>query len=293
MKDTSWTLDAMKAATNRAEGNRWTPEGAVEIPFTKVFPYDFHGAGDINSNIEDMARWVRLQLANGEFEGRRIVSAEALAFTRTPKVANKERVSYAYGWSAASTQNGTAITHDGSTAGFGAFVGLLPDRDVGVIVLSNEEDKGLPSSTGFWFLDRVLQNPNVDYAAITLKGVTESHERLKKLFTRPENPSPSAPLATLAGTFSHPGLGKAVVKPEGDVLIAEIEASGAHLKLAPWSGDTFVASLVPEGKFADVAAMLGPMPMGFVQFQIDKDAKLDRFRFIYQDNGQPFDFKRE
>ena len=42
---------------------------------------------------------------------------------------------------------------------------------------------------------------------------------------------------------------------------------------------------MPEGKFVDVAAMLGPMPMGFVQFQIDKDAKLDQFRFINQDNG--------
>jgi hypothetical protein len=75
------------------------------------------------------------------------------------------------------------------------------------------------------------------------------------------------------------------VKPKGDVLIAEFEASGAKLRLAPWSGDTFVVSLVPKGKFVDVAAMLVPMPMGFVQFQIDKDTKLDQFRFINQDNG--------
>ena len=42
-----------------------------------------------------------------------------------------------------------------------------------------------------------------------------------------------------------------------------------------------------------MAAGLGSMPLGFVQFQIDKDDKLNQFRFINQENGQPFDFKRE
>jgi CubicO group peptidase (beta-lactamase class C family) len=51
------------------------------VPFTQIFPYDFGGAGDINSNVEDVARWVRLQRGNGSFEGRRIVSPENMAVT--------------------------------------------------------------------------------------------------------------------------------------------------------------------------------------------------------------------
>jgi hypothetical protein len=38
-----------------------------------------------------------LQLRNGSFEGRRIVSPESLAYTRIPKVAVDDRVSYAMG----------------------------------------------------------------------------------------------------------------------------------------------------------------------------------------------------
>ena len=100
MKDSSYTAEAIQAAANHAEGYRWTPNGTIEVPFTQLFPYDFGGAGDINSTIEDMARWVRLQLGNGRFEGhpRPIVSPENLAFTRTPKVGISDKVSYALGW---------------------------------------------------------------------------------------------------------------------------------------------------------------------------------------------------
>ena len=69
MKDSSYTAEAIEAAANHAKGHRWTPEGAIEVPFTQLFPYDFGGAGDINSTIDDMARWVRLQLGNGTLRG--------------------------------------------------------------------------------------------------------------------------------------------------------------------------------------------------------------------------------
>ena len=53
------------------------------MPFTPIFPYDFGGAGAINSTIEDLAPWVRLHLGDGMFDGKRIVSAENLAVTKT------------------------------------------------------------------------------------------------------------------------------------------------------------------------------------------------------------------
>ncbi|MGB7792297.1 MAG: serine hydrolase [Terrimicrobiaceae bacterium] len=105
MKDSSYTAAAIEAATNHAQGYGWSPEGTTEVPFTQLFPYDFGGAGDINSTIEDMAGWVRLQLGNGTFEGRRIVSSENLAFTHTPKVAISDKLFYALGWVIQQTPN--------------------------------------------------------------------------------------------------------------------------------------------------------------------------------------------
>ena len=59
MKNSTYTADAIKGAANHAEGHRFAPEGSVQVPFDPFYPYVLGGAGNINSNIEEMARWVR------------------------------------------------------------------------------------------------------------------------------------------------------------------------------------------------------------------------------------------
>lgn len=68
--------------------------------------------------------------------------------------------------------------------------------------------------------------------------------------------------------------------------------TGAKLKLEPWDGDVFTAKLMPLGRFAAMAEDLGPLPNGFVQFQTDKDAKLNLLRLFF-DDGQAYDLRRE
>ena len=96
----------------------------------------------------------------------------------------------------------------------------------------------------------------------------------------------------LAGTFANPSIGEAVVRLEGDTLVMELQATGAKLKLEPWDGEVFTARLMPLGRFAAVVQNLGPLPNGFVQFQIDKDAGLNVLRLSF-DDGQAYEFKRE
>ena len=82
------------------------------------------------------------------------------------------------------------------------------------------------------------------------------------------------------------------VKEDGGALIAEFTATGAKLRIDPWNGEVLTASLVPEGRFAAVVANLGPQPIAFVQFQIDKDGKLNLFK-LSMDDGQAYEFRRE
>jgi CubicO group peptidase (beta-lactamase class C family) len=262
------------------------------VPFDQLFPYDFGGAGDINSNIEDMARWIRLQLANGTFDGRRLVSAENLAVTRTPKVAINDKSAYALGWVITHTPNGNIVWHNGGTTGFGAYIGLELDKDFAVIVLSNQSNVGFPDALGAWAFDRLLDNPPVDPVADTLKHVKAQFADDDKVFARPTSPRPSPSLARLAGNFTNPSFGKASLKPEADALVLDLEESGAQLKLEAWDGDIFTARLVPNGRFAPIAANLGPRPSGFVQFQMDKDGKLNLLRLSLED-GQAYEFRRQ
>ncbi|MFO0993736.1 MAG: serine hydrolase [Hyphomicrobiales bacterium] len=291
MKDSTWTVEAIEGAANHANGHRWTLEGTVEVPFTPIFPYHFAGAGNINSNIEDMARWVRLQLAHGAFDGHEIVSPENLAVTRMARVALSDRLSYAMGWYNYDTANGTIVWHDGDALSFGSFVGLVPARNVGVIILTNESNVGFPSALGTWILDRVMGNPEVDYVATRITETKAYFAAAAARFAPPPNPRPFPPLNPLAGAFVSPSFGKASVVVEGNALVMEILATGAKLKLEPWDGDIFVARLMPIGQFGPVVA-LDYMTKGFVQFQIAPDGKLDVLTMTLAD-GQRYAFQRE
>jgi CubicO group peptidase (beta-lactamase class C family) len=292
MKDSSYTAAAIAAASNHAEGYRWTPEGTVAVPFTQLFPYDFGGAGDINSTVEDTAHWVRFQLSNGTFEGRRLVSSENLAKTRTPEVALNDKGFYAMGWAVQQTPKGNVIWHNGGTTSFGAYIGFVPETGVGVTVLTNETNVGFPDAIGLWVLDRILGNPSVDHVAKTLEAAKAKYESIRKQFARPDKPRPSPPLAPLAGNFANPSFGKAVVRPESDALTVELQATGAQFKLEPWNGDILAVRLVPNGRFAAVAKNLGDEPNGLAQFQADAAGKLAVLRITF-DDGQAYEFRRE
>jgi CubicO group peptidase (beta-lactamase class C family) len=290
MTETSFTADAIKAAANHAEGYRWTSDGTIEAPIEPIFPYAFGAAGNINSTLEDVARWVRLQLGDGSFEGRRIVSRENLGYTHRPKVAVTDKVSYALGWVVAQTPNGSVVWHNGGTNSFGAFVGMA--KNVGVIVLTNEQNVGLPDAIGLWALDRLLDNPSVDHVADTLNKAKSKFAAEQKVFAKPANPRPFPPLAPLVGNFASPVFGKAAVRPDGGALVLELRETGAEIALEPWDGDVFTVRQLPRGRFAPVVASTGDRPGGFAQFEADKEGKLVVLRLTL-DDGQAYEFRRD
>jgi hypothetical protein len=169
---------------------------------------------------------------------------------------------------------------------------MVPDKSIGVIVLSNETNIGFPDALGRWILDRVLGNTKVDHIADALKAAEANFGTAAKLFAKPVHPRPVPPVAPLAGTFANPSFGRAAVALEGDRLVMELQATGAKLQLEPWDGDVFTARLMPMGRFTAMVDNLGPLPNGFVQFQIDKSAELNVLRLSF-DDGQAYEFHRE
>jgi hypothetical protein len=291
MKDSTYTAEAIEGAANHANGHRWTPKGTIEVPFTPIFPYHMAGAGDINSNIEDMARWIRLQLGNGIFDGRRIVSSENLGYTRLPKVALNEQVFYDLGWYNYLTPNGNILWHDGDALSFGSFVGLVPDKNIGIIILTNETNVTAPKSLGTWVLDRIVGNAKHDRVAESLKNAEATFEATAKRFAKPANPRPFPQLAPLAGNFINSSFGKAALTLKDDALVFELQATGAKFKLVPWDGDIFMATLTATDQFGPIVD-LDYMTKGFAQFQMAKDGKLNLLRLSTVD-GQAYEFRRE
>lgn len=170
--------------------------------------------------------------------------------------------------------------------------GLQLDRKLGVVILTNQGNVGMPDSIGLWTIDRLLGNPTVDHAEKSLILAKADYANRVKQYARLADPQPSPPLAPLAGRFANPEFNKAILRTEGDVATLELLGSGAKLRLDAWNGGVYTATLVPEEKFAAVASNLGPLPSAFVQFQSDKDGKPTILRLTFA-SGQAYDFRRE
>jgi len=101
-------------------------------------------AGSINSNVLDMAQWVRLQLGRGEYEGQRLISEEQLTETWTSQIEITEDIGYGLGWMLQEWEGQPVIEHGGNVDGFSAQVALLPESDLGFVLLTNASVSPLP-----------------------------------------------------------------------------------------------------------------------------------------------------
>jgi CubicO group peptidase (beta-lactamase class C family) len=290
MTRTTSTAEAMEADANHAEGHRFDGKGAVAIPFDPSFPYILGPAGNINSSVDDMTKWVRTLIGRGSFEGKQIVSEANLRYTWTPKVSLNDQQAYALGWVIQELPEGRVIWHNGGTAGFGAHVGLIPEENVGIVVLSNSENRGFPDATAMWFYRKVLGEPDLDVLGQAATAAKAKFDAEAASYVKPADARPPRPLADLAGRFGTQEFGPAAVTADGDRLVMTLERTGAKLALEPFDGDVFTVRLLPEGRFAAIVATSGDQPTGFAQFQIDAKGHLDSLRLILDE--QPYLFDR-
>jgi CubicO group peptidase (beta-lactamase class C family) len=281
MNATTATAEAITAAPNHAQGHRLADK-PIAVPFHPSFPYAMGPAGALNSNIPDMAKWLRLQLGRGQFEGKVLVSEDNLDVTWTPRVAMNERTSYAVGWVATATPRGRIIWHNGGTAGFGAHAGFLPDGKTGIVILTNIENGGMPDSLAMWFYDRVLGNPAVDNIALgaaALKTRREAAQAEAAGFV----PGPLSPLAAgFAGNYASSILGDATVALTDGKLGLTLEKTEAQLLLEPNKDDPYLfqARLAPIGAFVAPAAMSGGEPFVQLRFETDAAGKITQMRWL-------------
>lgn len=113
-------------------------------------------AGSINSNVVDMAKWVKLQLASGQYAGKRIISEEQLAEIHRSQITMGPQVSYGLGWMLFDWNGQRHLQHGGNIDGFAASVGFAPDSDVGYVLLSNISATTLQQGVGPMVFDALL-----------------------------------------------------------------------------------------------------------------------------------------
>jgi len=100
-------------------------------------------AGAVNSNLEDMTRWVRCLVAGGVWKGKRLVSERGFAEMTTRQIRVNPNVEYALGWYVRRWRGHTLLEHAGNTTGYTADVAFMPDQRLGYVILTNQDNAAI------------------------------------------------------------------------------------------------------------------------------------------------------
>lgn len=138
MNSSTLSIGQAKRDARFARGYRWDDTDGQHvlerlIPLENIAP-----AGSINSNVLDMAQWIRFQLGRGEIDGKRLISAERIHDTWTSQIAINDEISYGMGWMLREHDGRKVIDHGGNIDGFSAQVSLMPEEGLGYVLLINQ-----------------------------------------------------------------------------------------------------------------------------------------------------------
>jgi CubicO group peptidase (beta-lactamase class C family) len=159
-------------------------------------PYRNGPAGGINSNVIDMANWLRLQMNNGSFEGKQLITENSTRYMHSPKtiespIAKEHNMYYCQGWMYEEYKPHPIIWHTGRSFGHYAMVAFMPQDKVGIVVLSNYRDQQLPKALAFQFFDLYFGNPGKDWSAVYLDAMQKAEEEANASAPRPPaSPTP-------------------------------------------------------------------------------------------------------
>ncbi|MDK1289476.1 serine hydrolase [Pseudoalteromonas umbrosa] len=111
---------------------------------------DFRGAGAIASNVADMTKWLKTQVNEGKAPtGKQLINRETHQYLWHPQIMripnDEDRIQfqqdfkgYALGWAVESYFGYKRVGHMGGILGMGSQVAMIPEKGLGVVILSNQ-----------------------------------------------------------------------------------------------------------------------------------------------------------
>ena len=192
-------------------------------------------AGGVSSSVNDVAKWMRLQLANGKLDGKQIVDEKALLETRHPHMLTGFSPFtglpsfYGLGWNVSYDQQGRLrLNHSGAFAlGAATHVNLAPSERLGVVVLTNAYPIGVAEALGTTFLDTALYGkPTQDWFAIFKHAFSNPAAIGTVLgfdYSRPPaSPTPALKSSAYVGRFTNDYFGDiSIIEKDGGLAIVE------------------------------------------------------------------------
>ena len=286
-------------------GNVATTHAPVEGKVAVIKPFDSDNtnpAGGINSNAVDMARWMTVLLAHGALaDGSRLFSEATwreLTTTVTPLATpppppelaplQANYRGYALGLVVSDYRGQKLLAHTGGLPGYVSRVMLVPEAQLGVAVLTNQESGSAFDAIAYRIVDHFLGAPQTDWVAAFQKLTARQDAAVaaaekKAIAARDATSKPSLPLAKYAGTYVDEWYGDiAIEEQQGRLAIRFTRTPSLTGTLEHWQHDTFIARWADRELRADA----------YVTFALNPDGTIDqaKMRAVSPATDFSFDF---
>jgi len=276
MSNSSAVAAGLMEAKNKALPYKPCKDSSNNVALSEYLNFDGMGAcGTVNSTVSDMAKWASMNLMGGTYKGKTIISKKALKEIHTPNAVQRAIptipeipiVCYGLGWGARVYRGHYNLAHSGGIDGFSTYISLLPESNVGIVVLTNVVGTNAHFAVANTFKDYMLGLPEKDWAAHMKterqKMIDETTKRNQAIIAaRKPDTAPQKPLENYAGTYEHKGYGKVKVELKNGKLY--IAFNGMSGELNHNNYDTFDTDL-----FGDTVTLLIP-----VRFFLDKEGNV-------------------
>lgn len=259
MSRTSSTYADFAARKNRAVGHQRV-DG--EWRFVEQRQPDAQSpAGGVSSSARDMGRWMRLLLADGVFDGERVIDAEALLAIQTPHMRSSAKGSATartsfYGLGTGVSTDATArvrLSHSGAfLLGAGTAFAAVPAADVGIVVLTNAQPVGLAEAISSAFLDvvefgGVTRDWPSAFARMVAPILDGPASRLDDA-EAPSDPEPALGPAAYVGTYANDFYGPVRVAVDDTGLVLTAGPRDMRFRLEHWDANTFTFETRAENR---------------------------------------------
>ncbi|OZC56618.1 hypothetical protein CH289_04680 [Rhodococcus sp. RS1C4] len=231
-------------------------------------------AGGAASSVDDMAQWIRMELAGGEYDGTTVVEPEALQFTHQAhslahpaETPGARDTFYGIGFNVGTDSQGRVEVSHAGAFGLGAStdVVMLPSEQLGIVVLANTAPVGVSETIAAQFMDYAKNGDlTVDWAPF-IAGQFEKMVAHGRSETDYENPpastTPAREPSSYVGTYTSPFYGAAEVTAEGDELVLKLgKELQSSYPLTHYDGDTYWFEPVGENASGPTGAEFALTP---------------------------------
>lgn len=179
----------------------------------------------IHSTARDLGSWLRFHLAEGE----PLVPAKHLRETHASQMVirlspaqqyvfmDTNQVTYALGWAVHDYRGVKQVSHGGAIDGIRTHVTFVPDKKLGIAVLTNVDRSPLALTLSNTIVDLQCGYPKRDWNAIHMKLSAALDEGEKKEFGQPfanrrKGTTPSREPGAYVGDYEHPAYGTMQVR---------------------------------------------------------------------------------